>query len=167
MPRGRLYSHGLTNTPSYHAWVNMRYRCKKVKGWADKGIKVCDEWSNSFEKFFEDMGGTYFSGATLDRIDNHGDYSKENCRWATRKEQANNRGSNIRVIFLNKKTTLGELAEEYKIAYGTLFRRINDGWSLKDALETPIMSAHESGVISAHSPNHTNNKKTKINNKDK
>ena len=85
-----------SKSPEYFAWMNMRRRCllttdESYRLYGGRGIEVCDRWVNSFENFLADMGHRPTPEHSLDRANNGGNYGPENCRWATSKEQQQNR----------------------------------------------------------------------------
>ena len=123
----RRTKHGLTGTREFRAWSHMRGRCntrttKHFERWGGRGIGVCSRWDD-FETFLSDMG-TCPPGYSIDRIDNDGPYSPENCRWADQKTQVNNTSSNVRIEHKGRTQTIAQWAEELGLRYATLYRRL-------------------------------------------
>jgi hypothetical protein len=142
-------SHGYSYSSEYKSWASMKARCLNPKniGWelyGGRGIKVCERWLNSFENFLEDMGPKPTKEHTLDRKDADGDYEPNNCRWATEKEQQNNRRNNHVVEYKGETLTLTQLCEklgkDLKLVHLRLTRY---EWSLEDALNVPVSKLYE------------------------
>lgn len=145
------YRHGAAprtrHTRAYTTWEAMHRRCRNVNcreygSYGGRGIKVCEHWKH-FLNFLFDMGEP-LPGQSLDRIDNDGGYSKENCRWATKKQQARNRRSNILLSYNGLTKTLTEWAEEFGIKYATVRARLTKGWP-PEQLFSPLRSPKETG----------------------
>ena len=101
-----------------------------------RGIKICDKWLNSFEKFLEDMGKRPSKSHSIDRIDVNGDYTPENCRWADTKTQARNKRNTIIVNYKGVEKSVIELCEELNLNYSKIISRLKRGWLVEKAFET-------------------------------
>jgi hypothetical protein len=101
-----------------------------------RGIKVCDRW-HDFVNFAEDMGNRP-RGKTLDRKDNDGPYSKENCRWATHHEQARNRRNSIIIEYQGQTKSLPDWADHFGIDQRNLRLRLSLGWNFHRAVTEPF-----------------------------
>lgn len=102
-PIKRTEHHGMKYSPEYKSWRAMKQRCyypkaKDYKYWGGRGIKVCDEWLNSFSAFYRDMGKRPSLEYTLDRINGDGNYEPGNCRWASKLEQRSNRRAKVLTV---------------------------------------------------------------------
>lgn len=129
-------------TKEYKAWVSMKTRIqgktkKDAKNYALRGITIDPRWEFSFETFLSDMGKCP-EDHSIDRIDNDKGYSPENCRWATHREQNNNRRNSRKHFLAGKQIVLSEEAERRGINISAVRRRIFKGWSLEDALSRPL-----------------------------
>ena len=137
-------SHGKSHTRLYAIWCRMKQRCTNPKTneygfYGGRGIKVCDEWANSFDAFESwALNAGYDDSLTIDRIDTDLSYTPENCRWVSRKEQSNNKRDNHKLTFDGKTQTISMWAEETGIDRRAITQRLKRGWSVEDALTRPI-----------------------------
>ena len=114
-------------------------RNKDFSYYGGRGISICDRWRNSFSAFLEDIPERPSAKHTLERRDNSGPYSPENCCWATRKEQGRNQRSNVMVTFQGKTLCVSDWANELGISKGTIARRLRK-WTTEKALTTKMRS---------------------------
>ncbi len=144
---GRFKTHGFSGTKEHAIWKSIIQRCinprnASYKNYGQKGITICEEWRNSFEAFFRDMG-TKPEKMSIDRIDNTRSYSKDNCKWSTNKEQQNNKSSNRILILNGRSQNLQEWANELGMNHKMLRRRVRLGWTDVAVLTTLKRERHE------------------------
>lgn len=127
--RARSVTHDSSNTRLYGIWRSMKSRClnqraEKYKTYGGRGIKVCEEWLNDFQAFYDwAMANGYQDDLTIDRIDVNGDYCPENCRWVDMRIQSNNRRTNVLVEINGERKTFGEWSNITGIRYATIYQR--------------------------------------------
>lgn len=140
---GKGFKHGHFYKPWYRTYKAMMERCYlptngNYQRYGGKGVTVCEEWHdiNKFAEWVEVSG--YVPGLTIDRIDSSKGYSPDNCRWATKKQQSNNRKNTVFYTYKGETKPLTEWADMFGINRCTLYDRVTKrGWSVEKALETP------------------------------
>ena len=138
-------THGASDTSLYAIWCTMKARCynennQKYYRYGARGIKMCNDWKDSFESFQSwALTNGYSSVLSIDRIDNDGDYCPENCRWVNAYVQANNKSTNRYITYNSQTHTLSEWSRIVDIPYSTIYSRIYRlNWSIEDALTVPL-----------------------------
>ncbi len=139
---GANTTHGLSASRTYEVYSGMKKRClnQNSKSYADygaRGIKICDRWLHSFENFLADMGERP-EGHTLERDNNDGPYSPENCRWATRQEQACNTRRNRFITFQGLTLTVDAWERRLRLRPNSVGQRLRRGWDAERALTAPF-----------------------------
>lgn len=136
-----MATHNMRNSPEYASWIRMKTRCNNPKRhnfhlYGGRGIKICERWAK-FENFFADMGQRPSMAHSIERIDNNGNYEPSNCRWATAKEQANNKRNNRIVEYRGVRMTLQQAIDlSGNINEKSLVRnRLESGWDVARAIE--------------------------------
>jgi len=137
----------MAKSPEYSSWKAMKRRCFKSSDsyyhcYGARGITVCKRWL-SFDNFYADMGAKPSPSHSLDRIDVNGNYEPTNCRWATAKQQSNNKRATTHVTFEGQNLSLKEWSDGEGFAYATIQGRLKTGWSLNSIINTPILDQRE------------------------
>lgn len=134
--------HGERDTVLYSRWNGMKSRCADPKRsrYYCRGITVCDEWANSYESFAKwSRNNGFREDLTLDRINNDGNYSPENCRWVDGTVQQNNKENNVRITFNGETHTQAEWTRITGLSKDIIHDRLERGWSVERTLTTPVM----------------------------
>lgn len=118
-------SHGMSFSPEYRIWAGIKKRCynknyREFHLYGGRGIRMSDEWANSFESFFSDMGRRVSPNHSIDRIDVNSGYSKENCRWATNVEQ----GGNTRKVHLIDYEGASYSLRQFALIFGLPYQKL-------------------------------------------
>lgn len=134
--------HGLSKAPERNVWQKMKQRClnpndKSYADYGGRGIKVCDRWQTieGFINFYKDMSQRPSPEYSINRINNDGDYTPENCEWATKDEQVNNYRHNRFITIGDRTQSLKRWVDELDLNYGRVSMRLQRGWSNEEALE--------------------------------
>ena len=140
----RYLARGLYGTSEHRTWSGMKTRCYNPQAHSyrrhgARGITICDRWRKSFVNFLADMGPKPFPEASIERVDNDGPYSPENCVWASRLEQARNMRSNRLLTYNGETMCLSAWAQRFGLQSDTIAARIARGWSIEKALTTPVI----------------------------
>lgn len=137
----RRSSHHESKDRLYGIWCSMKSRCYNkntaaFKDYGGRGIIICDSWQNSYKSFAKwAKTNGYTDSASIDRIDNNGDYTPENCRWTDAKEQARNRRNNVLITYRGETHNITDWARILKINPKTLFYRYYSGKSVEEILK--------------------------------
>ena len=134
--------HGMTSSSEYRVWASIKNRCynKKQNDYiyhGGLGITMSEEWKDSFEAFYKDVGPKPSKDHVLGRKDTNGNYEPGNCEWITKDKLVNNRKNNVVYEYLGIKKTIAQWARSHGIPYDKLRNRLSYGWDIVKALTTP------------------------------
>lgn len=139
-------THGMSRSPTYNSWANMRQRCGNPKhpdyhNYGARGIRVCERWADSFENFLADMGERP-EGMTLERSDTDGHYEPGNCCWATMQAQMHNIRRNLWITYKGEQMILADWSRRLGVDAGTLRREFLKNGSLDQSIEGRNIDVH-------------------------
>jgi hypothetical protein len=131
-------SHGMTNTKLYKVWCGIKQRCEYknhigYKYYGARGIKMSERW-RVFSNFYDDMSEGYEEGLSIDRVDTDGDYCKENCKWSTNTQQANNKSNNRMLTVDGVTDTLANTCRIHKLNYVNVLSQLHDGKTIEEIM---------------------------------
>ena len=133
-------THGMSKSRLYQEWAGIKNRCiygtvECYKYYGGRGIKMCDEWVNSFENFRDwAFQNGYQDNLTIERIDVNGDYCPDNCKWIPQSEQNNNTRRCVIITYNGKTQNLNDWCKELNLDYKRVHNRLNKlGWSVERA----------------------------------
>lgn len=146
----RVTKHGYSKSPEYRTWRGMKTRCynansREYANYGGRGIVVCSQWKDSFSAFIDYVGPKPSAKHSLDRINNDGNYEPGNVRWVTIETQANNKSSNHTITYNSVQMSTTQWAKLKGIGRTTLQNRLNKGWDIARALETPVKVQRSNG----------------------
>lgn len=150
----RKYRNATTLSKENHRLFGIRKgmidRCcnpdsKRYMDYGGRGITICHEWMDDFDNFADwAKENGYELGLTIDRIDNNGNYEPHNCRWITKKEQNRNKRTNVMIEYHGETKPLIVWCEQLGLRYDPTHNRLEKGWSVEDAFNTPLANESES-----------------------
>lgn len=138
----KLPRHNMSSFSEYNIWAKMLQRCHNPQDdsyayYGGRGINVIERW-HTFVNFYDDMGDRPSIHHSIDRIDNNRGYDPRNCRWATNKEQGNNRRSSKTLTYKGSAKTYQQWAETLGFGKHVISSRVRKGWSVEQVLTTPL-----------------------------
>jgi hypothetical protein len=115
--------------PLYQTWDGIKKRCYQIEAtgysnYGARGIVMCDSWKSSFWNFVNDMGNKPFSSSKIERLNNNANYSKDNCVWASSKQQAENRRNSIYITYKDEVYTLFTICKILNLKHSTIYYRL-------------------------------------------
>lgn len=136
-----MRTHGQSGSREYKLWQQIKIRCTNPKAqnysaYGGRGIAVCPRWADSFEAFISDMGPRPSPDHSVERNDNNGPYSPNNCRWASKMEQGQNKRNSHHLTLNGETMTISAWSRRTGLVIATILRRLQMGRSVEDALTT-------------------------------